>query len=398
MVFRRDFIKGSLVAGAGLLAGGLAEVSALAEKRAGKMKITGVELYKLDVELKEPFRISLGTITHSPKVIVVVNTDAGISGQGESDPYAPITGTTRETDIALARDIVKLIKGQNPLGIQHLNRLINHNFKTNPTIKAAFDMAFYDILGKAAGLPLFRLFGGVDPQFITDVTVSLDKPEIMARKAAEWAGKGFDRIKIKLGEAETDEERMRLIRDAVGPRVKIQADANQGWSVTEAVDVLNRIEKYGLELIEQPVAWWDLRGMKFVRDHVGVPVMADESLRTAQDAIEMIRLEAVDQFNIKLMKSGGILEALRIADIAHGAGIPCMVGCMDEVRLSLTAAAHVVASRENIVYADLDMALFMTEDPVEGGIVYDGGRITLPEEPGLGARIKPEVLHRLAKV
>ncbi|MFC2076866.1 mandelate racemase/muconate lactonizing enzyme family protein [candidate division KSB1 bacterium] len=395
---RRKFFGSMAAAGAGLLAAGMGRGVALARERVGALKITGVDIYPMNIPLKEPFRIALGTITHANEVLVVIKTDGGISGMGEAGPIPMITGTTQATDLAVAQGIAKIINGKDPLKIEELTDLMVDTFHGNATIRAAYDSALYDILGQAAGLPVYRLLGGNKPTFETDTTVSLDTPDVMAAKAAGWVGRGFKQIKIKLGDPAIDEDRVRAIREAVGPNIGLQVDVNQGWSVREAVDTINRIERYDMELIEQPIAASDFRGLKFVREHVGVPIMADESLVTSEDAIELVRLEAVDMFNIKLMKTGGIREGLRIAAIARAAGIPCMVGCMGETRLALTAASHLVAAEKVLVYADLDMALFLESDPVEGGIQYEGGTITLPEGPGLGAKIGDDYLKRLKKV
>lgn len=397
-IARREFFGSMAAAGAGMLAIGSGRATALARERVGSLRITGVDIYPMDIPLKEPFRIALGTITHANEVLVVIRTDGGISGMGESNPVPMLTGTTQATDLAVAQGIAKIIKGKDPLQIESLTDLMEDTFLGNATIRAAYDSALYDILGQAAGLPVYRLLGGSKATFETDTTVSLDTPDVMASKAAGWVGRGFKQIKIKLGDPEIDEARVRAIREAVGPEIGLQVDVNQGWNVREAVDTINRIERYDLELIEQPIAASDFRGLKFVREHVGVPIMADESLVTSRDAIELVRLEAVDMFNIKLMKTGGIREGLRIAAIARAAGIPCMVGCIGETRLALTAASHLVAAEKVVVNADLDMALFLEADPVEGGIQYDGGKITLPEGPGLGAKIRDDYLSRLKKV
>ena len=203
-------------------------------------------------------------------------------------------------------------------------------------------------------------------------------------------------IKIKVGASpEKDVGRLRAVREAVGNDIAIRIDANQGWSPTDAVRSLRAIEKYEIQDCEQPTPHWDWRGLKYVRDHSPIPIMADESVHSPHDAIEAARLEACDMFNIKLMKSGGILNATRIAHIADAAGMTCMLGCMAETSLGLTAAAHVVASQASIVYADLDSSLFVVNNPIAGGMRIDKGTVYLSPEPGLGLDVDPLFVKKL---
>jgi L-alanine-DL-glutamate epimerase-like enolase superfamily enzyme len=260
-------------------------------------------------------------------------------------------------------------------------------------------MAIWDICGKIAGQPVVHLLGQYRNSFDTDRTVYLDKADVMAQKAKEIAGEGFKVVKVKLGESpEADIERMRTIRQAVGPDIRIRTDANQGWTPNEAVRALRGLDPYKIEFCEQPVLYSDWEGMSFVRQHVGIPIMADESVHSAADAIEAVRRDAVDMINIKLMKSGGILGAVRIAHIADGADMKCMLGCMSETRVALTAAAHVVMSQKNVLYADLDAFTEHKIDPVIGGMALKDGTLTLPDKPGLGLDIDPSWLKTLKPV
>jgi L-alanine-DL-glutamate epimerase-like enolase superfamily enzyme len=216
-------------------------------------------------------------------------------------------------------------------------------------------MALWDLCGKIAGQPVYRLLGAARDSFETDCTVFLDSPEAMARLAVEFVREGFPAIKIKLGEAPAlDIDRVRAIREAVGPKVHLRCDANQGWSVSDALVALRGIGPYDLEFCEQPVQAWDWNGLRHVRAGSPVPIMADEAVHSPHDAIEGLRQDAFDMINIKLLKAGGVLPSVRLAHIAAAANVPCMVGCMAETRLALTAAAHVVMSQAIIRFADLD--------------------------------------------
>jgi L-alanine-DL-glutamate epimerase-like enolase superfamily enzyme len=191
---------------------------------------------------------------------------------------------------------------------------------------------------------------------------------------------------------------MRAIRGAVGPDIGLRVDANQGWSPANAVVALRGLEPFNVQFCEQPVPYWDWEGLKFVRGKVAVPVMADEAIHSPHDVIDGIRRDAMDMINIKLMKSGGILPGLRIATIADAANIQCMVGCMSETRIALTAAAHLVFSQRNIRYADLDSFLLAESDPVVGGMQVTKGVVQLPDAPGLGVDLEPAFMKRLTAV
>jgi L-alanine-DL-glutamate epimerase-like enolase superfamily enzyme len=153
-----------------------------------------------------------------------------------------------------------------------------------------------------------------------------------------------------------------------------------------------------IQFCEQPVLASDTAGLKAVRSQSPITIMADEALFGPADAIKLIRAEACDTFNIKLMKAGGMLNSIRIAHIADAANMRCMVGCMLETRLGLTAAAHVVASQANIIYADLDGSADQTIDPIVDGITVQAGTLTLPEKPGLGCDVDPAFVKKLPRV
>jgi L-alanine-DL-glutamate epimerase-like enolase superfamily enzyme len=400
---RKNFLKalglGFLSTGAGK---GLAHPSASLEKakvEASRLKITGVDIYAFDIPLKEPFKISIGTVTAANDVLVMIQTDAGIVGLGEACPFHPITGETQEMNLAASKGLREIVLGKSPLSIETLVHNFGPFLHSNPSAAAAFDTALYDILGKIAGLPLYRLFGGDKPSFKTDITTDLDEPQKMAAKAKEYVDRGFDTIKIKVGQGqEMDIARLETIRQAIGYERHIRIDANQGWTPPLAIDTLKKMEKFEVEFVEQPVLATDVAGLRAVHAGSPIPVMADEALFYPADAIKLIKAEACSYFNIKLMKAGGILNMMKIAHVADAANMLCMVGCMVDSRLGLTAAAHVVASNRNIVFADLDGHSSHTVDPVVGGMLFEKGQITVPELPGVGADVDPAFLKKLQKI
>lgn len=361
------------------------------------MQIKRVKVFKAAIPLKAPFRIALGVTEVAGNVFVKLETDEGLCGWGEGSPFSAIVGETQATCLAAARDLARLLIGKDPLDIEARVRELRAFLPHSPTVLSAFDMALYDILGKAAELPLYRVFGGGARELFTDNTVGIDEPETMAREALEIKERGFAAVKVKVGTTpQQDVERVRRIREAVGPDFPIRIDANQGWDGVSAVQALQEMAPLGVQYCEQPVAAWDLAAMRAVRRASPIPIMADESLFDSRDALRLVAQEACDYFNIKLAKSGGLHEALKITAVAEAAGIPCMVGCMSETRLALTAAAQLASARPIIRFLDLDSADMHAADPVVGGITYgQGGRLALPEGPGLGAELDRTFLARL---
>lgn len=351
------------------------------------MKITSIKVQKTDIPLKEPLRISLGVITHSRSAVVSVETDEGLVGYGEGAPGILITGETMEGTVESIRIFERDLIGTDPTDLEKVYWILDHAAAHAPCGKAAIDMACYDLLGKKAGLPVYKLLGGHANYIDTDITVGIDRPEIMGEKAKEHVKAGFDTIKTKVGTSfEEDIARIKAIREAVGDDVKIRIDANQAWNAKEAVRMIERLNEYNLELVEQPVAYHDIAGLEYVTKHTNVPIMSDESCFTAKDALRLVERRAVDYLNIKLMKCGGIREALKINAICESAGIECMLGCMaEESNLAITAAASLGAAVKNITRADLDATFSLTDLPFKGGIrVEDTKRLVLPEEPGFG--------------
>ena len=362
------------------------------------VKITDVDAYYYDLPLLEPFKISIAEMKDALNVLVRLHTNQGIVGWGEAAPFPALSGDTQATSIAAAKDMAELVKGQDALNYVKIINAINSFIPHNTCIKAAFDMALFDILGKVADLPLYKLLGGAKNSFETDLTISLHTPEETAIRGLEAVKKGFKTIKAKVGVSmESDVARIKALREAVGPEISIRIDANQGWSVPEAIKTLDRLTEYDIQLIEQPVSASDLAGLKQVRNSVKIPVMADEALFSPADALQIIKSEAADYLNIKLMKAGGILPSLKIAHLGEAAGLRCMVGCMNESNLSISAGAHLHASQSNIVFADLDTSFFLKVDPVIGGITINNGMVTLPEQAGIGAEVDPIWLKKLKK-
>ncbi len=359
-----------------------------------KEKIEKVEIYKADLGLKEPFRTSLAEISTAENIIVRVYTGAGLYGTGEARPNPVVTGETQATAFAAAPALVQTLLGQNPSSIETLVNAMERKLKKNSAVKSAIDMALFDLKGKIVELPVYSLLGGTPRPLFTDNTVSLSAPEEMVAKAKAHVEEGYQAIKVKLGgEKHEDISRIKQIRGAIGGDIALRLDANQGWDYKTAVYILKALEPYEIQYCEQPLVYWDAEHMRRLRDTTSIPVMADETLFSPQDAFKLASEGSCDYFNIKLTKSGGITNGEKINTIAEAAGIPCMIGCMTETRLAMSASAHLMAARPNIWFADLDGYTSMKADPVLGGVRYEAGDMSLPEAPGHGADFDPEFLR-----
>lgn len=350
--------------------------------------IKSIATYRTAVPLIKPFKTALRTVTVAEAVIVHILTEDGRSGFGEAPPTHVITGDSLAS-IEFAVEVIAA--GLIGLDIRRREIIFEKLHKAiigNPSAKAAVDIALYDLMAQQSGLPLVQFLGGYREELETDFTVSVNSPEEMAEDAAGYIKDGFDVLKVKVGidTVEKDIERITAIRKKVGYDVLLRLDANQGWEAKSAVRAIGMMEDAGLgiELIEQPVHAKDIEGLKFVTDHTMTPIMADESIFSPNDALKVLQLRAADLINIKLMKSGGIHQALKINALAEAHGVQCMTGSMIESKLSVSAVAHFAASQPNITRFDFDTPLMLKEDNVPGGIQYTGKTIRFSDKPGLG--------------
>ena len=352
------------------------------------MKIQSIEIGKVSIPLKKPFKTALRTVHSAEDIIVKVIADSGEVGFGNAPPTAVITGDSQDSIIAAIRDTLapKLV-GMDIDNIEGIMTALDSGMLHNCSAKAALDIAVYDLFGKRYGLPLYKLFGGYCRSMETDLTISLNEPDEMVRDSLEAVAEGYTALKLKVGnDPALDIRRVQAIRDAVGPAVKIRLDANQGWNAKEAVRTIRRFEADGLdiELIEQPVKAHDFDGLKYVTDHVETDIMADESAFGPYEVFRLLSMRACDLVNIKLMKAGGLHNAVKIAHFAETMGVQCMMGCMLESKVGITAAASLAAGKRIVTRADLDAAVLLAEDPVVGGVSFDKNQLILSDAPGLG--------------
>lgn len=342
-----------------------------------------IEAYIHRVPLLEPFRIATGVSLES-RTILIRLLDGELEGWGEACPSRNVLGETLEDSVESLRRAARLIAESDYSSLERIYEFVS-SLEATSSVKAAVDMALLDLYAKSLGKPLWRVLGGYRDEVETDITIGIMEPSEMAERAARYVERGFRILKLKLGEdPEKDIERVKAVRDAVGEGVRIRVDANQGWSVEQALRTIDRIASYEVELVEQPTRWDDLEGLAEIRAESPLPIALDETVKTPEDALTVIRAEAADIVNIKLMKSQGILGAVRIASICEAAGVENMIGCFGESRVGMTAAVHFSQAIRNVKYYDLDCDLLVAESLVTGGASIDKGVRKTPEEPGLG--------------
>ena len=355
------------------------------------MKITDIRFGMLRVPLKTPFKTALRTVDKVEDIVVMVHTDDGRVGYGEAPATAVITGDTHGSIVdAIRHYIAPRLIGQDIADLNRITKLVQGSMEKNTSAKAAVEIAVYDLWGQLYNAPLYKLLGGGDPVITTDITISVDYIDKMVADSVAAVERGFESLKIKVGkDIGVDIERVRAIYAAVEDRALLRLDANQGWTAKEAVYALHALEDAGvrLELVEQPVKARDLEGMRYVTERVHTPIMADESVFGPAEVMDLIRMRAADIINIKLMKTGGISNAIRIADIAGLYGIECMIGCMLESSISVAAAVHVAVAKSDVITkVDLDGPSLSAYDPVDGGVNFNESEISISEAPGLGIR------------
>ncbi|MEE9438774.1 MAG: dipeptide epimerase [Saprospiraceae bacterium] len=361
-----------------------------------KLAIHKVEIYPTRLLLTEPFVISKGAITHARNTVVKIYLKDGRYGIGECCPFRSIHGETMVGQVALGKDIAKLLIGKDPRHTKLHVSMMDKFITGNASIKCAFDIALYDLNAKLVELPLYAFLGGSnDKEIFTDNTVSLLSKEKMVEKAVKFKEMGFPVLKVKLGEkpSKNDVARLEAIRAAIGMEIPIRIDANQGWNYYEASYALNAIVDLNIEHCEEPVPAPNIRDQKRLTAESPIPIMADEAVFDHHDAHRILSENAADLINIKLGKSGGIENAMKVASIAEAAGVYCQVGSFSESRLGISALVHFDMVWENIIYHDLDSPLMMSEDPIIGGMKYsDDWQVTVDDTPGHGADYDPKFL------
>lgn len=354
------------------------------------MRITSVETWRVDMRLEEPYTIAYETVDRTTNIFLRIETDGGVTGLGCAAPDREVCGETPDGADAALRDVVgPTLKGGDPLErVRVLEPLKRALLPDHPSVLAAADMALHDILGKVTGQPTRILLGGFRRRILAAITIGIDDEEEVARRAMELVERGIRALKLKGGRSvDADVARVRRVREAVGRRIQLRFDANQGYTVAEALRFIEETRTCNLELLEQPTPRREPDLLGAVTRGVGVPVMADESLMSLRDAFRIARRGLADMVNVKLMKVGGIEEARRINSVAHAARLETMVGCMDEAGLAIAAGLHFALAHTNVAYADLDGHIGLVGDPTASAVTIKDGYLVPAPGPGLGVTL-----------
>jgi len=368
------------------------------------VKITAVHVETLELEMEEPFVIASSALAASPCDLVRVETDEGLMGLGEACPAYEFTGDTLWTvQDVIGEYLGPAVIGKDPFQLEAIVHCWERELWTvgNQAACAALEMALWDLQGKALGRPLYDLIGGRTRDGLVEVIAwGWDEPAALAEKTRRMRAEGITVFKIKVGDLpERDEQRVAAVREAAGPDARLTVDANQGWlDAKTAVRAIRLLEPYRIEFAEQPVRMDDLEAARFVRAHVDVPIALDESVRGPREALAAAKAGAGDIFVVKLMKTGGILNALKVNAIAEAAGISIMMGNMGESSLGLAAHFHLNVALANATHCDADLPWR------PGGYARDIGSglraelrdgvstVLVPQVPGLGIELDEDAI------
>jgi len=366
------------------------------------MPITVVSAEPIDGNIRREVAIisSLGEHRVGQYVLVRVGDETGRVGLGEASVTAVWSGETQAGTIALIREqLAPLVVGADPFDTEWIGRRLDRIAFANSFAKAALEMALLDLQGQVLGVPVYKLLGGRDtPPASGDPGVRLKfvvgsvEPTVAAERAKRMVEKGWQAIKVKVGrDPKADVERLTAVRSAIGPNVFLSVDANGGYTVEQAIWVAGRLEKLEVALFEQPTRRGDHVAMAEVRRRSGIPIMADESVFTPLDALEVIRAGAADVLSLYPGKHGGIRNTQAIARIAEAAGIPCTIGSNLEREVATAAMAHVTVATGNLMCerfpGDLIGPLYFEQPLTRKPLDYKADRLFVPQAAGLGVTI-----------
>jgi len=353
------------------------------------MRISNIRTHILKAPLKNPFITSLRRVDVLEDLIVVIECDDTSVGYGEGAPTPVITGETMGSMIAAIEYIKPHIIGLEIEDLDTILYLIHSLILKNTTAKSALEIALYDLKAKSVDQPLYQMLGGTKRKFKTDITISMGEIDKMITDSLDAAKLGYDTLKIKIGDdPQKDIERVKAIHNALDKNIRLRLDANQGWTAKESVTLLHALEKENIiaEFIEQPVKANDTEGLLYIKERVQTPLLADESIFSVEDARRLLEKQAIDYVNIKLAKTAGITQAIKLADLSAEFGVKCMIGCMLEGPISVTAGVHVASAKADIItMLDLDAVSLLASHPVQTDTLFNESEILLGNDIGLGA-------------
>jgi L-alanine-DL-glutamate epimerase-like enolase superfamily enzyme len=355
------------------------------------MRITAVKLLPLEIPRLKELKVAYATRTVYRGALLLLETDAGLTGLGEAAPNFEVCGETPEGAEAALGEMAGLLAGRDPLLRHALLAALEPWRHTQAAALTAVDTALWDLAGKAAGLPVGTLLGGARASIANALTIGILPLEATVAEArAIQAGGRFREIKLKLGlDPDQDVARVRAVRAALGPDFPLHLDANQGYGPERALAVLRALAPERIDFVEQPVPAQDLEALAWVSRHSPIPVMADEALHSPEDALRLARAGACAMLNVKLQKVGGITRALETLAIARAAGMPCLVGCMTETPVGITAGAHLALAAPAVRHVDLDGHLDLASHPTRGGVTEQGDQLRVSGGPGFGLSLEP---------
>lgn len=351
------------------------------------MKITRVKYWTEYLELTRPYTIAYKTIDAVENIFVQLETEDGSWGLGVASPGESVTGESfADCRAALEKNLEPLLINRDIRHLKAIGRALKEIMTQAPAAQAAVDIALHDALAKHLDLPLVDMLGRAHQALPTSITIGIKSVQESLTEAAEYIGRGFKVLKVKIGKSlEEDLEVLYKLREKISDDIVIRVDANQGYTAATFAEFVDKTQNVNIEFVEQPLPANDIEGMFLLDETVRRQTCADESLLSAEKALEFAHVpQPFGIYNIKLMKCGGIAPAMQIADIAHLAGIDLMWGCMDESIVSIAAALHAALASPATKYLDLDGSLDLSRDLVRSGFVIENGIMSLLDKPGLG--------------
>jgi L-alanine-DL-glutamate epimerase-like enolase superfamily enzyme len=366
------------------------------------MIIASIEVIPVRLPLREPFVVAYASYPDIFSVLVRVRTRDGAEGWGEATPDPNVTGETwGGTAETLRRDLAPALIGHDARHREAALNALDARVEGAPTAKAALDIALHDLVARAAGMPLWQLLGGRAREALQiSRVISMDEPATMAAAATRHVGDGFHTVKVKVGDAANpllDVSRVAAVRQAVGAEIAIKVDVNQGWrSPGTAIAAIRAMAPSQPAYIEQPVLWWDMEGLAEVRRQTGAIIMIDEGCHGPRDMLRAASQRAADLVNIKLMKSGGILNALKLNAIAEAAGIAAQIGTMVESSVASAAGLHAAIAMSNVKTVEMGGPLMLAEDIGDTGAWYRHDMVTVPDSPGLGITVNVDRVRQFS--
>lgn len=378
------------------------------------MRIKKIECIPVTAKFSKPFPMGGGIELGSAGIIVKIHTDEGLIGIADSGgTSAWYRGESQDSMMSIINNILapSVLLGEDPFNIEKIVARMDYAARDNNQAKATIDYALHDIVGKALGVPVYQLLGGLTTEKIPLGYVlpgaATDEVVAMAKQALKA---GFRALKLKVGagKEEDDIENVRALREVAGDEIGIFIDANGGWHYYQALMILKKLEKYNLAMVEQPVPWWDIDGMARLRGKIGIPVFADESAQELKHLLEIVQKNAADGFFIKIPKAGGLLKSQKWVSIAKAAGLPVVCGCMMGSGLEAAAYTHLLVAdewlskmvHENLGPLHIHDVFETVSKPIKDDIArnvprYENGFLYPTQGPGIGIELNEEVVAKL---